>query len=157
MLSCRRNVMLSFLCLLNFLFLTTVSFAALSQEKFFNPDAFFGERIDVGGTKSARINSIRLILQFPRDHKMLFHAKPSMKLFTQEGKFIKEFPIRKNSSSFTLNKRIPSEKLYCEVELYYCREGSEGMCLLKNLLFEIKLDKNLPADDIFLAYTVSAE
>ncbi len=135
-------------------FLIAVLPASAAENSTFDAENFFGQRIAFQGIKSAQVRTIRLVLQFPRGYKMLFHAKPSMKLFTKEGVFLKEFLIKKNSDSFLLNQKISSEQLYAQIGLYYCKEGDEGMCLLKNLLFEISLDKNLPADDIFLTYTV---
>ena len=137
------------------LLLSTAISSIAAENPTFDPDHFFGQRIAFQGTKSANVRTIRLVLQFPRGYKMFFHAKPSMKLFTKEGVFIKEFPIEKNSDSYPFDEGIPSEQLYAQIGLYYCKEGEEGMCLLKNLLFEITLDKNLSADDIFLTYTIT--
>ena len=127
-----------------------------AQETFFYDfDHFFGDKVALQD-KSNHIKQLYIKLNFPPKHKFISETKSRIRLFTKD-KLIDTFFIDQNEEAFTIEKKIEADKVYAELNLYYCREGAQGLCLMKNVLYEISLNPNLSPNDLTLNYTIPDE
>jgi len=145
---CRCLILSSFLL---FCALTTV--AQEESEDDFRED-FIGERILVNHVHSSFIEKLNLSIDLPNGHKLFQHPQSAVKLFTENGP-VETFALTKPSQTFLVYKEILDSPLYAEVDLYYCREGKESLCIIKHILYEITMDQDLPAHDLNLRYSLS--
>ncbi len=125
-----------------------------SQESFQKEiDNYLGERIKVSQQAPLKIKTLNLSIKFPPNHKIAEEAKPQLKLFTLK-QLIGNYSITAPKTHLAINRRIKTDKLYVDMALFYCREGQQGMCLFKNVLFEISVDKEVKEGDLELRYEV---
>ena len=114
---------------------------------------FVGERITLKGSQSSLLIGVTVNLQLPKNHKLLLKAKPNIQLFTR-NELIGKFTIQNNTSNFLIGKEILSDKLFAELDLYYCREGNTGLCIIKKVLYEIPIRKGVESQMLKIQYTV---
>ena len=133
-----------------------ISISAKAAEGVPIPDVtnFFGERVSLSQPQSSTIEKLRLSVQLPADYKLLVKANSKIHLFTLDGKFSKKIPLKETSSIFSINREIHSDKLYVELALYYCKQGKEGLCLIKKVLFDVPIQKSSKPEELILDYQV---
>ena len=91
---------------------------------------------------------------------MYINAHPYVYLFTQDGRFSEKFYFKNRSdNTFKVNKELPSstDSLFIELNLFYCREGKQGLCLTKKVLMEAPLTSMSESSDWTLIYKVEEE
>jgi len=115
---------------------------------------FFGERVSLSQPQSSKIGKLRLSVQLPTDYKLLVKANPQVHLFTLDGKFSKRISFKETSVVVPINREILSDKIYVELALYYCKQGKEGLCLIKKVLFDVPIQKGRKAEEFILNYQV---
>ena len=115
---------------------------------------FIGDKITLSGTHSNKIKNIRLSITLPSNHKILRDARSYLRLFSREGRVVGTFYLHELSETFTVNENFPSDAAYIGLTLYYCKEGAQGLCLMKNILFTVSLDDALPPEDLQINYSV---
>ncbi len=116
----------------------------------------FAEKIRLQCPQSADISDIHLQLEFPEGYELLIKAKPYLRIFTADGQIDDKLDITSLTPSFKIAQEVPSDMLYAELNLYYCKHGDEGLCLIRNILFEIPLQKSNQPRQLKLAYSVPA-
>jgi hypothetical protein len=142
-----------------FVVLFTLSFmlpkGTSAEEDFvFNFDQFIGDRIVLPEYHSSTISDFTVDVTFPPQHMLLPKAKPYARLFTKDNKLLKTLTITGEHNSITVDTTLEEEMIYAEVSLFYCRVGEQGICLMRNLLFEVYLDPQLPAENLTINYIV---
>ena len=130
-----------------------VSSEIINHERNIDPNSFIGEKILFRRASSSQIKNLKLNISFPVECSLLSEANPSIRLFTQK-RFVKSFTIVGAVSTFVLDESIDEDLLFAELSLFYCKEGDQGLCILKSVLFEIMIDDQLPAGDLDLEYIV---
>ena len=128
----------------------------ISEEEafYFDFDSFMGEKIVLEEKHSAQITKLNLKITLPDQYQLLPKANPTARLFTKEQDLLKTIPITETMSSSPINEIIVSETLYAQLSLFYCRDAPKGLCIIKEVLFEIPIDKQLSPSDLELSYTV---
>ena len=124
------------------------------QDTFIDLDHFRGDKIALHGEHSSQIKNIHLKLELPDGHKILIDAGSSLRIFFKEGRASGTFPLHDLDENFVINEKFSDDKIFAELILYYCREGERGLCLMRNVLFEITLDGALPPEDLSIHYAV---
>ncbi len=115
---------------------------------------FVGERIKIPQAYSSYIKYLKINLVVPTDYQFLFEAKPRIKLMTSQGKVFKVLPLQKLTSSLPVFREIKDKLLLVEMTLYYCKKGKESLCLKKEVLFEIPLEKSSKNNELMLEYNI---
>lgn len=121
--------------------------------------AIFQKRIAVTPS-SQRIGQVVLDVRLPTGCKFLSAGKSRLKIFSKDKKQIASFKVRTLNGRFKLNKKIAADVLFGSIDIYYCQEGAESMCLMKSLLFEVPLTapaKDSKPNDILLLYEFPQE
>ncbi len=134
-----------------------ITIQANSQKTLFDPSQFFGERLKLADPISRKVNQINLNLGFPLGYKLIDETPSKLKVYTQVGEKIAEFSFKKESALFKLNKTIKSNGLWIEVSLYYCKQTDTGLCLMRNVLYEVPLEFKKKKENIHLKYTLPDE
>jgi len=136
------------------IFITFIFSSIKTVESATIPDVvnFFGERISLSQPQSSKIGKIHLDIQLPDDYKLLPKANSQVHLFTLDGQFSKKFPLKKTSVVIPINREVRADKLYVELALYYCKEGKEGLCLIKKVLFDMPIQKSNNTEEFILNY-----
>jgi len=112
-------------------------------ERGINLDEFFGEKITLKENHSTQINNLNLRIYLPDQYKLLFKANPKVELFTKE-ELVQSLGIVNAVSTFELNETIVADFLFLKLSLFYCKEGKQGLCISKKVLFEVPLVRNCP-------------
>jgi len=124
------------------------------QNIVFDFNNFIGDKVILDRKQAAAIQNLNLSLDLPKEHKILAKANPFIRLFTKDGTILKTLDIKENMDSYYVDQDIMSDTLYAEMVLYYCREGKEALCLVRNVLFQIPLDRGLQSSNLDLSYKV---
>ena len=121
---------------------------------------FQGERIKIEPPRSNRIGQLIVTLKLPEGYELFRNANSHLKVFSADGKYSRQDKIFELKSNFPVYQEIHGDKLYVELILNYCKHGKDGMCLLKNILFEIplvtKMNGEFIEEDIQLDYVASS-
>lgn len=144
-----------FFCLVLSVF-TSCSYAQNMEEGselLLDTENFVGEWIKVKRTYSSHIKSINLFINLPENHKLLAKARPYLRVFTPNG-MLQEFPLQNLDDSYIFNQWILENTAYFELALYYCADTKEGLCLIKNIVFEVNLNGSLEPENINLSYDI---
>jgi len=112
------------------------------------------EKVKISQPVSDIIENLIIDIQLPEKHKLLLKAKSNIQLITKNQGLIEVYPINTVKQSFKVNQSIENHTLFAQMDLYYCREGIEGLCLIKNILFEIPIDKTVSNKDLNIRYKV---
>ncbi|MCA9406847.1 MAG: hypothetical protein KC684_09925 [Candidatus Omnitrophica bacterium] len=120
-------------------------------------ETYFGEVISEPIIASSSINTIHWNIIFPEDHRLLIDAKPYIRIFNRPDQDILKISLTATEGSFACNQEIKGEEVWAEIGLFYCKDGKEGLCLMQNVLYTIKIDKALPPADLNLYYQVPLE
>ncbi len=137
--------------------LVPFSWGDLPQDVPQGDSGLIGTKIVLRKKYSPNIRNLKLNLILPAGYQFLASANSQVKLFTKNRKLVKSFKISDLNADLVLNKSIVSESLSAEMMLYYCRQGDQGVCLIKNIIFEIPLDRQSDLNDIVLKYELPAE
>lgn len=124
----------------------------------FNAKEFKGDKEVLDGVNLSKLRKLVLKLSFAANYGLNHEAPSKLRIFSEDGKV----NIEKNITSPEMEIELTgldgtAAKLYSEMVVYYCREGSEGLCLIKDVLFEIN---NAPGtreqDRLELNYSLAA-
>jgi len=149
----QRKVSPQFLLLI---FLSIVFVGCVSLKRAVVPRAnidFIGERITLKESYPAQIKNLNLNISLPEQYELLSKAGPEIRLFTRE-EFIQGFEIVSTRNTFELDETITTDYLYAELSLFYCRDGNQGLCINKQVLYKIPINDQLPASNLDLEYIV---
>lgn len=152
------NTRLLFLTILSLSVLTFLSCSSVNTQKisyYDSLDNLFAERIVVSD-QSSQISNIDVNLRFPENYKMLPEAEPFVKIFTKK-EIIAEYPFKVSENIYPLNIEIKDKELYIHLGLFYCREGAQGLCLMKNIIFTVELNPSKSREMLILNYEVLDE
>lgn len=97
-------------------------------------------------------NQLKFKFELPKNYKLNDLAPSQIRLFSKDGKLIKSQPIKNLEQTLEIKETL-SDKIYADISLYYCQKGNEGLCLIKNLLYEIPIDED-GTTDVELGYRV---
>lgn len=98
-------------------------------------------------------NQLKFKFVIPETYKLNDLAPSQIRLFSEDGKLIESQPVKNLEQTLGI-KEITSDKIYADIVLYYCQKGNEGLCLIKNLLYEIPIEED-GKTNIELEYQVS--
>jgi hypothetical protein len=125
----------------------------IEKYKLLNSPHFFGEPI-VLSPHSSFIKNIQLDISLPPQHKFLPEASSKILILNGEGKLKKSFAVNDLKQALKLNQRFKFDKILITVQLNYCKDDAAPMCLFKNIIYEIPLDKSKKAEDLKLSFEV---
>jgi hypothetical protein len=117
---------------------------AKPQEKF-NIKDYKGEVVKAPKVNFSNLDSVSFELKLPEGYKINDLAESGVKIFTADGKVNVDGVFSGKKLSKKVEGVSSAGTLYAEVIVYYCREGNEGLCLIKDVLYEIDND---PASSI---------
>lgn len=119
-------------------------------------EQFFGDHVYIQHTFSSRIGRLKFSVVLPEGFQLLSKAGSTLKILDSDKKTVAQFPIKALQSSWKLNRVFGPDKFYVRVLLHYCRKGKAGVCLIKDVLFEIPLNSKTNLEDVALDYKVVA-
>ncbi|OGX30998.1 MAG: hypothetical protein A2787_02660 [Omnitrophica WOR_2 bacterium RIFCSPHIGHO2_01_FULL_48_9] len=142
-----------------FVILLTCVTVVGAEERVTDFNKWNGTKVKISQPQAARINQIIVDVKFPPQHELLTDVtpKPHLRLYNSAGKQLAAFDLTGPSQKFKFKRQIKSDKLFAELTLFYCKTGDQGLCLMKNVLFEVSLDKKLPQQDLTLNFEVKDE
>lgn len=153
-----KRDMRSVIAVIIFLFSITQSPWAIENAQPFDTKNFIGERINLPIQYSKKLHSVRFSVHLPENYRMLYDAKPYIRIFTKDGAFDSNNLITSEDMNIGLNHVFKEEdELFILAAFYYCRDGKEGLCLIKNLLYNATFDNYSKEMDVFLDYTIANE
>lgn len=124
-----------------------------SAKQAVSPENFTGERISVSSPISSDLHALNLMIKLPPFYKLLDKAPSQARLFTK-GAEIKKFPIRQEQETVPIDGVLSGDKVYLELNLYYCRQQRSSVCLFKNVLYDIPLKKNSRLKNLTILYQI---
>lgn len=123
----------------------------------FKLDSYNGEWIPLVNAKSANVQNLNLSLVLPENYKLLNSAGPYARIFTEDFTVDIIQPITDLNESYSIGQMIVADDLFVLLKIFYCQEEGEGLCITKDVLFEVILDSSLPAADLHINYLVPGE
>ncbi|MDP4175856.1 MAG: thioredoxin-like domain-containing protein [Bacteroidota bacterium] len=120
----------------------------------FNKSDFKGETKIVNDVNLAMLKNINLNLTLPAGYHLNSLAPSELKVFSKDGKINIGKKITSNNIMLDLENPGHIDKLYAEMVVYYCREGNEGLCLIKDVLYEINNSSSSKQEDLKLDYAI---
>jgi DNA-binding beta-propeller fold protein YncE len=103
----------------------------------FNEKEFQGDKEVLSGVNLSRLKGVSLSLSFQNNYGLNHDAPSKIRIFSRDGKVNVEKSITSPKTEIDLPGLNGVDKLYSEMVVYYCKEGNEGLCLIKDVLFEI--------------------
>ncbi|HEX2869200.1 MAG TPA: NHL repeat-containing protein [Ignavibacteriales bacterium] len=103
----------------------------------FNEKDFHGDKEVLSGVNLSKLKAINLNLSFQNNYGLNHEAPSKIRIFSKDGKINLEKNITSPKMKIDLAGLNGTDKLYSEMVVYYCKEGNEGLCLIKDVLFEI--------------------
>jgi DNA-binding beta-propeller fold protein YncE len=103
----------------------------------FNEKDFNGDKEVLSGVNLSKLKTISLNLAFQNNYGLNHEAPSKIRIFSADGKVNLEKNITSPKTEVELAGLNGQDRLYSEVVVYYCKEGNEGLCLIKDVLFEI--------------------
>src|SRR5689334_1904779 len=100
-------------------------------------DDKLAKRVVIEEPVSPQVNSLHLQLKMEDKLQILPDAAPFIALYSEDNNFVKKFTIEHGDEDFIVNEEFKGQKLLAKMALYYCEEGNLGLCLMKNVIFEI--------------------
>jgi len=128
----------------------------LNRRKFVFNRSDYKDIVEIHNQNIKAARAVRLNLALPSGYKLNDLAPNQMRIFTEDGAYLIEQNI--NATDILTEITIPENynKLYAEVAIYYCRKDDEGLCLIKDVLFEINNSSTRKLNSINLSYTLKA-
>lgn len=128
----------------------------LNRKKFvFNKDDYKDIiQVDNNNFKSAKI--LQLNLKLPKGYKLNELAPNQIRIFTADGAYVVEDSITSPVVKTKIDIPENYDKLYAELAVYYCRKDNEGLCLIKNILYEINHSEKRKNGQIRLDYVLQS-
>lgn len=102
-----------------------------------NPQKFKGEKRFLG--TQGPLKSIELDLQFANGYELLVPNQSSIRIYNSNGEFLLKKDIEMGKTTIPIAQLIDG-RVYIELTVYYCRHGQGGICLFKNILYELPID-----------------
>lgn len=112
----------------------------LNGKPSFDINDYTGEIVKVGGVNFENLEQINFEVKFHEGYKINDIAESGVRIFTADGSLNLDAIFDDNTISKEINGAAVAETIYAEAVIYYCREGNEGLCMIKDVLFEIKND-----------------
>ncbi len=114
------------------------------------------EKITLDTPHSYNIRKFNLTINLPSGYQLVNIADPHVLLHTKGSGLLRQFSLTAGKNSFVLNERVDANILYAELMLYYCtpKQQQKGICITKNVIFEIPLDTKLKPANLDLSYTI---
>ncbi|MGE5353336.1 MAG: thioredoxin-like domain-containing protein [Acidobacteriota bacterium] len=103
----------------------------------FNEKEFNGDKEVLSGVNISKLKTMSLNLSFQNNYELNHEAPSKIRIFSPDGKVNLEKSITSPKTEIDLSGLNGVDKLYSEMVVYYCKEGNEGLCLIKDVLFEI--------------------
>ena len=106
-------------------------------------------RIFLPQTYSQKVRRLHFKLSLPKDYRLLPKAGSEIVLTSLDGQFKKNFLIRRLNSAFHVNETFHVDRLRMDANIFYCKKGNKGLCLMKNVAFDVPLvvkEQNTPED-----------
>lgn len=114
------------------------------------------EEVLIDEVVSPFLKEIQLDLRLPAGYHLLKKAEPNIILFTDDQQIGGKYLIESLTESIFLEKPIKATELYLYLSLYYCKsDDSEGLCIIKKILFEIPVDIESKEKILVLEHVVS--
>ncbi|MBP9854693.1 MAG: hypothetical protein KBD53_07490 [Candidatus Omnitrophica bacterium] len=119
-----------------------------------NRESFFGERVVLDGTKSVFLTELDLELNFPTGHELLAHANPNITFYASSGEQILKQELYPDTHHYVINQKMDAPIYYIVLGIYYCHTGSEGQCMMQNVLYEVHTSEQLIPGPLRIEYDV---
>jgi sugar lactone lactonase YvrE len=116
----------------------------------FNLNKFKGERIRLPARGA--INQFVLNLRLDKEYQLLKPTQSSIRVYNENLAFLTKTKIEEENTTLDLSQNDPNVA-FIELTIFYCRHGKEGLCLIKNVLFEIPINGE-PSSDLNLEYNL---
>ncbi len=123
----------------------------------FHEKDFVGEIFPINREYSRKIGKIILDLLLPSNARWQEPGQSYVRVFTSDGVVLTEALIGSPHMELLINREATADRLYVEVMLYYCAEGSKSVCFMKPLVFKLPLGKYLRNEDIRIEHRIEYE
>ncbi|MGE5457952.1 MAG: thioredoxin-like domain-containing protein, partial [Methanococcaceae archaeon] len=123
----------------------------------FDRKNFDGEIRQVDNFNINGLGRVTLKINLPDGYELNSLAPGELKVFTEDGKINLSTKVNSAISSVLAENKNFSGKLLAEALIYYCKEGNEGLCLIKDILFEFKNNENGKTGEALLEINISAK
>jgi hypothetical protein len=137
------------LFVISFLFLCTSKIHA-------QPADFVGDHIVIKQNVSQKLKEIRLNVIFPPQYKLLDEAKSHVEIMTEHA-VIKAVDVEKFPAVIKLKQKITEPYFMVKLLIYYCKDDETGMCLKKEVLYDITTSKRASLKTLNLDYQIQAD
>ncbi|MGE5402445.1 MAG: hypothetical protein ACM3S2_18775, partial [Ignavibacteriales bacterium] len=122
----------------------------------FNKNNFNGEKKIINGVNLRALKNISLSLTLQKDYELNPQAPSQIRIFSEDGSINLNQKITAVNTSINAGSLAGKDKLYAEMVIYYCKEGSEGLCLIKDVLFELNNSDQNGTTAVNLSYDLPA-
>lgn len=123
----------------------------------FDEKDFVGEIHSLNREYSWKIGKIILDLRLPSNARWQEPGQSYVRVFTADGVVLTEALIGEPHMELLINREAAADRLYVEVMLYYCAEGSRSACFMKPAVFKIPLGKYSRNEDIRIEHRIEYE
>jgi hypothetical protein len=120
------------------------------------PADFVGDHIVIKQNVSQKLKEIRVNVIFPTQYKLLDEAKSHVEIFTEHA-VIKEADIDTFPAVIKLKDKITEPYFMVKLLIYYCRYDETGMCLKKEVLYDITTSKRSSLKKLNLDYQIQPD
>jgi len=153
----RRSVLfLSTVVIVLSLFLT-VGLSFMDQRGLEEPvtaDSFPDLEIISLDPHSAYINTLILQLQFPQHYELLATAPSKIEVYGEKQGLMDTYPVTSALTRISLNRVMFPANIYLKLKLYYCRKTEQGLCLIKDVVFQVPIVRFRQPEDLNILYIV---
>lgn len=104
----------------------------------------------------SHLKSLKLQLTFPPDYKMVEDADSSLTL-SADGREFGRWTIRDASSLWRTDLILPAGEASVELNLYYCRDTAEGLCLSDHAVLKVPVVSSEEFRDGSIRYAIPEE
>lgn len=117
--------------------LTITGLEKMKKPMAFNRQDFKGEVVEINDVDLSSLDKIEVKFRLPVGYKVNTAAPNQMRLFTEDGNVSISHNISEPEFSLDIKKLSSRKKIFAEAVVYYCRKDNEGVCLIKDILYEI--------------------
>lgn len=103
---------------------------------------------------STKFSGIQLEIKFPDGYKFLEDAPSQLTIASRLDDFETNVDIHAISQFIPLEHIFSEGELNLRLDLCYCRDGEEGMCLIRRVSFRLPLKEEMPPQIMQLVYAV---
>lgn len=126
----------------------------LTRKELFEREKFKGDIVQISNVNLNRLRGIELKLSLPDGYKLNPLAPNHIKIYSPAGEQLSTEKIEKLKTKISFGHPFFQSRLYAEAVVYYCMEDNEGLCLIKDILFELNHSTENKNEGIEITYQV---